>query len=334
MVFVQCAEPADRRVERSVYALGTRCTVSLFYTAPLPFDPDAVFEAVSDRLQTIEQVMSANRADSQLSAINNAAGKNPVAVAPALFSLIKKSIGFAHKTDSAFNPAIGALVKLWGIGFKNEQLPAADAIQAASALTDWKTVRLNSSDTSVFLPIAGMELDLGGIAKGYAADEIAKILRSMGVERAIINIGGTVIVLGKKNRTQLWKIGIKDPRRHDGGAVLSAALSNAAFVTSGSYERFFEQDGKRYHHILDATTGYPAVSDLVSVTIIGENGADADALATACFVLGKKKSLALLKTLPQINAVFIDAHNTAYITDGLKNRITVLEPPFRIQVLE
>jgi thiamine biosynthesis lipoprotein len=301
-----CA-PAEET--RSTFALGTICTVSLFENGQKD-----VYTKIFNRLNEIETVMSANELPgggiSELGQINKNAGKQAVRVSTELITVLRRALYFAEITDGAFNPAIGPLVKLWGIGTENAHVPDDTAIRTALPLTDYHDVTIDAEHQTVSLKHAGMSLDLGGIAKGYAADEIVKILTGAGIQRAVIDLGGNIYAHGNKHKKQKWRIGVQNPLLPRGEYLTVEEAADKAIVTSGVYERFLKEKDIRYHHILDTKTGYPAASGILSVTIIAANSADADALSTATFVLGREKSAALLSQFPDTEAVFVSEDTT------------------------
>jgi thiamine biosynthesis lipoprotein len=289
---------------RSVFTLGTVCSVSLFGNGN-----GELYAQIFDRLSAIEAVMSANEltggGTSELGRVNQSAGKQAVSVSAELMAVLRRALYFAELTGGAFNPAIGPLVKLWGIGTENARLPDEGMIRDALALTDYRDVEVDAGRQTVYLQHEGMSLDLGGIAKGYAADEVVKLLREAGIRRAVIDLGGNVYAHGSKSNGQKWRIGVQNPLLSRGEYLAVEEAADKALVTSGVYERFFEENGIRYHHILDSKTGYPAATGLLSVTIITVSSTDADALSTSVFALGYEKSAALLSFFPGTEAVFV-----------------------------
>ncbi len=294
-----CAPAAPHM--RAELVLGTLCKLSL-YGRDRPETAAAVFE----RLRIIEARMSANLDDSEVSRVSRSAGIAPQTVSEDTFYVIKTAKEFAELTDGAFDPTIAPLVRLWGIGTENARLPSEEEIEAARRLVDYRGLILDPAARSVFLERAGMGLDLGAIAKGYAADEAASILRAAGVESAIIDLGGNVYTLGRKRGGKPFRIGIQDPAAERGSYLGALTITDRSLVTSGPYERFFIEGGRRYHHILDRRTGYPSDSGLVSVTIIGASSIRADALSTSVFVMGKERGLALLAGQAGVSAILVD----------------------------
>jgi thiamine biosynthesis lipoprotein len=303
VLFAGCG-PLSNEETRSTFALGTVCTISLFENGK-----NDVYTKIFSRLNEIETIMSVNELPgggiSELGRINQNAGKQAVTVSAELIALLQRALYFAEITGGVFNPAIGPLVKLWGIGGENAHVPEENAIRAALTLVDYHDVAIDEVRQTVWLKQEGMSLDLGGIAKGYAADEAVKILTDAGIPRAVIDLGGNIYALGGKTKKQKWRIGIQNPRSPRGEYLAVEEVADKTLVTSGVYERFFEENGIRYHHILDTKTGYPAASGLLSVTIITGNSTDADALSTSVFALGYEKGTALLSRFPGAEAVFV-----------------------------
>jgi thiamine biosynthesis lipoprotein len=294
---------APRMETHRLFALGTVCGISLFESGK-----QDVFLRIDSRLTQLEGILSAHGiagGTSELERVNQNAGIQAVPVSGDFMTVLLRALYFAELTGGAFDPSIGPLVKLWGIGGEKERRPGEEEIIDARARVNYRDVVVDTARQTVYLRHSGMSLDLGGIAKGYAADEIVKILKEAAIQRAIIDLGGNVYALGSKSKKQKWRIGIQNPLAPRGEYLAVEEAADKTLVTSGVYERFFEENGVRYHHILDAKTGYPAVSGLLSVTIIAENSMDADALSTALFVLGYEKGAALLSQLPGVEAVFV-----------------------------
>ena len=327
-LLLSACKPAIRKESRTVFLLGTVCSVQLFTDKPQA-ESERILHACTERLKALELYLSANADDSDLTAINRAAGKKSVRIPADLYPVFERAVFFAEKTSGAFNPVIGSVVKLWNIGFDNARVPPARAINEALAFTDYTALTLQEGEC--FLQKAGMQLDLGGIAKGFAADECARIIKAHHIDNALIDIGGTVTALGVRPDGKPLIIGIRDPRLRQGEPIMAVIGHNKSIATSGSYERYFEQDGIRYHHILDPATGYPVQSNLVSVSILSPTAADADALSTACFVLGYQKSLELLRSFPDTAAIFIFDDNTVRTTPGFESEVHIIAPEFQLQ---
>ena len=280
MMFFSCRP----RKAVTVQVLGTVCTVNLYEDGS-----DRLYDLVFECLDQIDSEFSLNNPDSEINKINEAAGKNPVEVSADVSRVLEAALYYAEKSDGVFDPTIGPLVKLWGINTPNERVPSQEEIEKKLSLVDWKKVQLEKSNdkATVFLEEPGMILDLGGIAKGFAADEICSILKKEKVKRAIIDLGGNILVWGNKPDGTPWKVGIKNPYNEalDPPVILKVE-GGTSVVTSGVYERYFEQDGIVYHHILNPKTGYPVQNGLLSSTVVCSSSMAADALSTTSFLLG------------------------------------------------
>jgi len=318
--FFSCAKPVPKQ---TFFVLGTTCTINLGQAGT----KDVYAECFS-YLSELELVLSANRSDSNVEAINREAGVKPVVAHPYTLEVLTTALDIARMTNGAFDPTIGPLVKLWGIGTEDERRPSNEEIDEARALVSWKMVQVDTEAGTVYLPVKGMRLDLGAIAKGYAADGLSRLLSTRGVHRGIIDLGGNILTLGDKSPGQAWKIGIRDPRITRGGPVMGLPVISKTVVTSGIHERFFVENGNHWHHIIDPATGYPAQSKLLSVSIIGSTSMIADALSTSVFIMGQEKGLDLVQKFPDIEAILIDNTNKVYVSPGLTNSISILDTAF------
>ena len=286
--FTSCERTADPRTEA---LMGTVCTVNAYDDGT-----KSLYDELFARLHEIDETFSVTIDSSEISAINKAAGERSVSVSSDTAYVVRSALAFAELTGGAFDPTVGPLVKIWGINTDHARVPAQSEIDAVLTLINWRDVSV-SDDNTVMLKRRGMALDLGGIVKGYAADELTKILKARKVRRAIVDLGGNIFVYGKKKDGSPWRVGIKDPNDPEGVPAIVLNVANSTIVTSGVYERFFTENGVRYHHILDAKTGYPAASGLLSSTIVCESSMAADALSTSVFVLGKEGGMELLRRM-------------------------------------
>lgn len=251
-----------------------------------------------------ENLFTVNRAQSEVMAINHAAGLHPVVVSSPVYQLIKRASEVSRMSGSCFNFTIGPLVKRWKIGFQGNTVPSHSELQALLALTDPHQVILDDTQCSVFLQRRGMEIDLGAIAKGYIADVVRDYLHQQQISDALINLGGNVQTLGHPAE-QRWGIGLKQPFAEPEALIGAINVTNKSVVTSGVYERYFERDGRRYHHILDPRTGFPLDNELLSVTVISDDSIDGDIWTTLLYGLGVEKSLDTLRANPHIEAIFV-----------------------------
>lgn len=252
-----------------------------------------------------ENLFTVNRDASEVMSINQAAGRHPVIVSEPVFALISVAHAVSLLPNSAFNFTIGPIVKRWKIGFQGRAVPPALEIASLLKLTDPHQVLLNPADRSVFLQQPGMEIDLGAIAKGYIADRVQAFLRQQGVQQALINLGGNVQTLGCPPASEGWGIGLKKPFGRDDELLGVLQVQGKSVVTSGIYERFFERDGRCWHHIFDVKTGFPLDNELLSVTVISDRSIDGDIYTTLLYGMGVEQGLAYLADQPDIDAVFV-----------------------------
>lgn len=288
---------------------------------------EALASRVFRLIKQYEDLLTVNRAHSQVMDINHAAGQHPVAVSRPVFELIRCAKVASLLKDSAFNLAIGPLVKRWKIGFRGDNVPPAGEIASLLAMTRPEDVVLNEANSSVFLAVSGMEIDLGAIAKGYIADRVRDYLRKEGAERGLINLGGNVQTLGSPEGG--WSVGLKKPFSAD-ELIGAMTVENRSVVTSGTYERYFEQHGKRYHHILDPRTGYPLDNELDSVTIVSKDSIDGDIWTTLMYGMGVEKGCAALCAHPDIEAIFVTKTKEVVLSSAHHFRFTLLDNSYRV----
>lgn len=274
----------------------------------------AATEAVFEEIRRVEDLTSFHK-NSPLDAINSAAGKEAVKTDLELLSLVERSLKIAGETGGAFDPTVGPLCRLWQFSGGDPRLPDNSEITDALAKVGWNRVKVDCKAGTISLPEGGMALDLGGIAKGYALERAREVMKRMGISAGLLNAGGDIVAMGEKAPGRPWRIGVQDPRDPK-GLIAVAAVRDGVVVTSGDYERFFEANGKRYHHILDPTTGYPA-EGLQSVTIIARDGLTSEALATAgIFVMGVQRGLNYLENFPGIEGLLVDSEGRLHMTRG------------------
>lgn len=290
-----CA-PKSEPIQRSGNYFDTVITVTLYRP-----DQEKYLDGCFKLARKYEDYFSTTIADSDISKINSANG-SPVNVHKETADIIKKSLEYSRLTGGCFDISVGALSSLWQDAIKKKEVPDDAAIKAAVATIDYTKISVEGSTVST---APGQKLDLGGIAKGYIADKMKAYLEKNKVTSGLINLGGNVLTLGKKPDGSDYVIGIKKPFTENGETVDTLNVINRSVVTSGTYERYFKKDGTIYHHILDLKTGYPVDNDLDSVTIISDKSTDGDALSTSCFLLGEKKAKELLKSLKNVDAIFV-----------------------------
>jgi len=316
-----CSQPQSSRTE---FVLGaTVCTITLFEQGK-----DSIYRDIFSRLREIENLMSVNIPSSDVSRINAAAGIEPVQVHDDVFKVIERALYYAQLSGGAFDPSVGPLVSLWGVGSNNARVPSQAEIEKVLPLINWRDIELDPQTKSVYLKNRGMSLDLGAIAKGYAADEAAVIIKKANIDRSIIDLGGNILILGEKKDGSLWKVGVQDPDGSRGSYIGILQITEQTVVTSGVYERFFEEEGTRYHHIFSPSNGFPVSNGLLSVTIIAHNSTNADALSTAVFVLGYEKGMSLIESLSETEAIFIFEDRSVRKTAGAD--FTLTDNSFRL----
>ncbi len=268
--------------EKNTVAMGTILTQKIYST-----NANTAVKDIISIVNGLEDLISHRKSGSAVTAANET-GKVKNSYISAVLPQMKE---ISEKTKGKFDLSVGALSGLWKIGEEGERIPEKSEIE--KALQTVGNDKIEIKESTIYLK-DGAQLDLGAIGKGFACDLVENYLKSTGVEGAVVSVGGSIVAYGSFNKSgDSWKIAIAHPR--DEKSYIGIISIKSGFVsTSGDYERYFEKDGKRYHHILDATTGYPAESDLISVTVVAESGILSDALSTACFLLGKEKGAELL----------------------------------------
>jgi thiamine biosynthesis lipoprotein len=262
-----------------------------------------------DEVKRIENEMSELDLQSKVSEINRNAGISPVHVSDDFIKVMKIALEVSQITEGALDVSFKPLGSLWDI--KNaKKPPEPDEIRKVLPLINYRKILLDEKNRTVFLSDQGMAIGLGAVAKGYAASKAADILRASGLKNFIINAGGDLYFSGKKN-SEFWSAGLQDPDKSSGVILVLQILTDCAVVTSGDYERFFIYNGRRYHHIMNPKTGYPS-EGLRSVTVFAKDPAVADAFATGFFVMGKEKSLEILRSRKDLAAIFIDPDRKIY----------------------
>jgi thiamine biosynthesis lipoprotein len=270
-------------------------------------------EAVFDEAARVDRLMSTYKEESEISSINRGAAVAPVVAGTELFRLIQRSLDISLLTHGAFDITYDSVGQHYD--FRERRRPDAATIEAERGLIDFRLVRLDRAARTVSFAREGVRINLGGIAKGYVVERGVDILRSRGIEHAVVTAGGDSRLLGDR-RGRPWMIGVRDPRE-DGKVAISVPLSDEAVSTSGDYERYFEEDGIRYHHIIKPSTGKPATG-VHSATVIGPDAVITDALSTSVFVMGVEQGLELIGTLPDYESIVIDADGRLFYSSGLE----------------
>ena len=286
--------------------MGTAHTLTVFDEADI-----SALDAAKTRVLQLHRKLNAFDPDSEISRVNRAAGRAFVPVSADTFSLIRTAAYFAEQTDGCYDPTAGAVSMLWKQAIRRGALPSRSEIRRAVSKTDYRDIEMDAKRCAVRLRRKGQALDLGGIAKGYAADEVRRILRMAGVENALANLGGTVVCIGKPRQ-----IGVQDPFRSTGTPFTAVTVCDKALVTSGVYARSFVHDGKTYHHIIDPKTGFPSDSDLRGITLLGAHATALDALATATFLMEPERFGELIRMF-DIQAICVMSDGSVFATDAI-----------------
>ncbi len=284
-------------------------------------DGNRLLREAFNEVRELEKIMSRFVRNSDIDKINQEAGSEDVQVDPRTLYVMEQSLHFSEISEGHFDVTIAPLLSLWGFGTGEERVPAEEEISEVMPLIDYRKIVLNTEENTVFLPEENMAVDVGGLAKGYIVDQIVEYLLEQGVEKAFVNAGGDIRVIGDRPDENPWRIAIRHPRQRDQHLAV-VPVSNLAIVTSGDYERFITVDGERYHHILDPYTGMPA-EKVMSVTIIPPDCMTADALSTAVFIIGPGRGIDLLESLPDIEGVIIATAEELHVTSGLKDTIEI-----------
>jgi len=295
------------------FAMGTVITQEIYGA-----DAQKTSQEVIAKIKDLEALMTINAPGGDVNRLNEQAGNGYVTVNPETMSVLKSARKISELSGGAFDVTVGPVVKVWRIGSDKPQIPPDAVLKDLVALIDYADVHLDETSNQASLQRPGQIVDLGGIAKGYAGDVAKAIYQKDGTQSALINLGGNVVALGHKPDGSTWSIGIQNPKSDTGEVVGVVHVSDQAVVTSGDYQRYFEKDGKRYCHIIDTQTGYPAESGLMSATIVASSSIEADGLSTAAFVLGLTKGLDLIKRYGQAEAIFITTDKKIYVTKGLQ----------------
>ncbi|MBE6043880.1 MULTISPECIES: FAD:protein FMN transferase [Clostridium] len=312
-------------ISRTNFFMGTVVKISLYDKK----DQNIISKGF-DRIRQIESEVSINKQGTELDKVNEAAGKKPVKVKDDTFAITKKGLEYSELTKGSFDITVGPIVKLWSIGLPEAKVPTKSEVDEKIKLVGYKDLQLNEKDKTIFLKKKEMIIDLGAIAKGYAADAVAEVLKNEGVKSAIIDLGGNVFALGTKPDGELWKIGIQNPFQSRGEIVGTIYVENKSVVTSGIYERFIEKDGKKYHHILNPFTGYPYDNEIAGVTIISDKSIDGDALSTSVFSKGLKGGIDFIENIKNVDAIFITKDKKVYVTEGIKDNFKITNDEFTL----
>ncbi|MEK6606462.1 MAG: FAD:protein FMN transferase, partial [Myxococcota bacterium] len=310
------AEP--RLVERSRPAMGSSLSIAVW--ADDEPRAAAAIERAFVEFDRLEALMTVWRETSDIARLNAAAGRRPVLVAPEVRQALRAARRVSEWTGGKFDVTFGALAGLWKFDHdQDDRIPDPAEVRRRLPLVDYRDLVVDERVGTAFLRRKGMRAHLGGIGKGFAVDRVVAILREAGLRDFFVQAGGDLYVSGRRG-DRAWRVGIRDPRGPEDRYFATLDLADSAFSTSGDYERFFFDRGRRYHHILDPTTGEPA-RGCRGVTILAPDATTADGLSTGVFLLGPKDGMALVERLPGVAAVIVDDRNRVIVSSGLRDRL-------------
>ena len=309
--------------ESEIFALDTAITLKVYGRKR-----DEVLKNLEDKINELDDMLSTGKETSEVSRLNRG---GEAVLSPTMANLVKRSLDIYKKTDGLFDITIYPLMELWGFPTKNYRVPSEKEIEEKLKLVGSDKIDFNEETRKISFKNKGMEIDFGGIGKGYITDELVKILTDEKVESAIINLGGNVFGFRKKPDGSLWNIAIRDPNEPD-KYMAAIRLEDSAVITSGGYERYFEENGIIYHHILDPRTGKPSESGLKSVSIISKDGTLADALSTSLFIMGEEKAIGYWKENgSNFDILLMTNDNRLIVSAGIKDK--VISDNYKIEVI-
>ncbi|MGI6407077.1 MAG: FAD:protein FMN transferase [Syntrophaceticus sp.] len=312
-----CDTGQQKPVKAEDFALGT-----IIHQEVYGANAQKAADEVSTKIKELDALWTINEPGGDINKLNNHAGQGYIKLNPETISILKSARKISDLSGgAAFDITVAPLVKAWGVGTENPQIPAADVVKKLLSLVNYQDILIDEGTSSASLRMKGQMIDLGGIAKGYIGDMAIEIYKKNGITSAFVNLGGHVVVLGSKPDGSPWRVAIQDPRGQNGTFVGVVSVTDKAVVTSGDYQRYFTENGKRYCHIIDPRTGYPADSGLMSVTIIASSSTEADGMSKA-LVLGLDQGRDLVERYGKAEAVFITDDKKVYVTPGLQDNFS------------
>ncbi len=315
----------DHIIERSRTAMGTYVHVTIWGN-----DDEKAVAAIDEafaEFDRIDRMMTTWTDTSEVSQINAAAGTGrPVEVSPELMTVLERAQEDSRRSYGAFDITVGSFAGVWKFDEDNDgTIPPPELVAERKKLVSWRDLVLDPAHRTARLKRKGQKITLGGIAKGYAVDKAVAILRQRGFVDFIVQAGGDMYCAGRRG-DRMWRVGIRDPRGPRDSYFALAEVENRTFSTSGDYERYTVKDGRRYHHIIDPATGYPA-SGVRSVTIMAKDAFTAEGLSKIVFIWGPERGLKLIESLPDVDAVVVDAQNHVSVSKGLRGKLQIVAPP-------
>lgn len=328
------ADKTDHQTSLPVIKTPERRSESLLHTVvQLSIYHKDQGEAMDEALayiEDMENLLSTTIEGSDVDRINKAAGQEAVKVDKRTFEVIELAVAQAKASQGKFDISIGAVTNLWQIGSEKARVPEASEIEAALPHIDYRRIQLDKEKQTVRIE-EGMALELGAISKGYIADQVKALFRKRGISTAIINLGGNVVVMGTSPKNEDgWQVGVQDPDSTRGATVGAVPVTDRSIVTSGIYERYLEDNGNIYHHIMDPETGYPVDNNISGVTVFTKESVQGDALSTTLFLLGIEEGLAYVEKLDDVEVVYIDKDHGVHISQGLRDKFELTNKEYHL----
>ena len=328
---VGCSQNKTKEFRKDIFALNTYIGLTIYTEGK----GNEMLDKAIARLNEIEDRMSVTIETSDVSLINKNAGIEPTSVHEDTFYVIQKAMEYSYATQGAFDISIYPIINLWGVTLKEPIVPSDEQIKNIIGLVNYQDILLDEANKTVFLKREGMKIDLGGVAKGYAADEVARVLKEEGVVSGVIDLGGDIVTIGNKLDGTPWRIGLRDPRGsnlYQHFAIVE--VTDHSIVTSGDYERYMEgENGDEeymYHHIFDPKTGYPTTTNIISATVMGASAIETDILSTTLFILGVERGLALIDNLADIEALIVTKDKNVYKSQGWDDILKITNNDYTI----
>lgn len=316
----------DLKISKNEFMLDTMITITLYGT-----DDDSAIDEIFKIISDLEDNLSIHKEGSDLVIIRDNAGIEPVVVSDDTLAVFEKSVEYSKLTKGLFDITSAPLISLWAIGTDDQHIPSSGEIESALELIDYEKIVIDHDKSTVYIKDKGMYANLGAIAKGYIADKAAEKAIELGIDSAILNLGGNVLLIGSKPDGSSFKVGIQDPDETRGGYMGIVEGSNLSIVTSGDYERYFIENGIKYHHILNPYTGFPAENNIKSVSIITNNSFDGDALSTSVLLMGLEKGLEFIEGREDTEAIFITKDNEIIMTKGIDDSFQLTSEHYTFQ---
>ncbi len=298
------------------YALNTVVKITL--EAKNQDTAEAAAKKAFDEISRVENLLSCHIEDSEISRINNLAHKEPQQVSAETYNLLVRCMAYNKLTQGAFDITVKPLCDLWNINSNNPQVPSQEQIKKVLPSVGTDNIILKE-ENSVYITNPDTKIDLGGVAKGYAADRVKLVLEECGIKNALVDLGGNIYAMGNNGKTKSWSVGIQKPFAERGQSFHTLELSDSSAVTSGAYERYFKQGENIYHHIIDPQSGYPANSEFDSVTIVSPSSELADMLSTAVYIMGEIEAESLIADIEHCYGIMLKKDGTIVKTNENKN---------------